>query len=179
MLVWINNNFENISTDLFELGMVSCFVMICLIPILEKYLWSRFISLLGFFIMIISISLLFSVLVSGYLPGNFGKAIRGEYGQKWVITSKFEANKSPKQLQKILKNNDGENNFATYDIRVWHRGKEYSGINIKSKEGNNKIVFSYLEPTMKGIKVNKNKAYIYIYHKKAKPQPKVFKYGEE
>lgn len=174
MLTWINNNYGAILIGCTLIALATA------VPISIYFLVSAH-PLKNYFVVgwIISISLLFSVLVSGYLPGNFGKAIRGEYGQKWVITSKFEANKSPKQLQKILKNNDGENNFATYDIRVWHRGKEYSGINIKSKEGNNKIVFSYLEPTMKGIKVNKNKAYIYIYHKKAKPQPKVFKYGEE
>ncbi len=117
--------------------------------------------------------------MSGYLPGNLGKAMSGEYGQKWITTTKFEANKSPRELRKILKDNDGENYSVTYDIRVWHRGKEYRGIHIKSKEGNNnKVVFSYLERTMKDIKVNKDKAYIYIYHKKVKPQPKIFKYGE-
>ncbi|QTQ40807.1 hypothetical protein [Lactobacillus taiwanensis] len=80
----------------------------------------------------------------GNIPSEFGKALKGEYGQKWVTTTKFEANKSPKELQKILKNNDGENYFATDDIRVWHRGKEYSGIHIKGKEGHNdKVVFSY------------------------------------
>lgn len=174
MLIWINNNYGAI------LVICTLIALATVIPI-SIYFFVSTHPLKNYFIAgwIISISLLLSVLVSGYLPGNLGKAMSGEYGQKWITTTKFEANKSPKELRKILKNNEGENNFATYDIRVWHRGKEYSGINIKSKAGNNdKVVFSYLEPTMKDIKVNKDKAYIYIYHKKSKPQPKTFKYGE-
>lgn len=176
MLIWINNNYSAIVT-LWSIIVVLATVVPTGIyfgtnkhhtSITKKFLIAGF---------IISTALLFSGIVLGNFSSEFGKALKGEYGQKWITTTKFEANKSPKELRKILKNNDGENYFATDDIRVWYRGKEYSGINIKSKEGNNdKIVFSYLEPTMKGIKINKNKSYIYIYHKK--PQPKTFKYGE-
>lgn len=179
MLVWINNNYDAIVTLCSIIAVLATIgpavIYFCIdnyhTPTIKKCLIAGF---------LISTALVLSGIALGNIPSYFGKALKGEYGQKWVTTTKFEANKSPKQLQKILKNNDGVNYFATDDIRVWHRGIEYSGINIKSKEGNNdKVVFSYLEPTMKGIKVNKNKAYIYIYHKKAKPQPKVFKYGEE
>lgn len=179
MLIWINNNYDVIVTACSLIAVLAtvgpAVIYFCAdnyhTPTIKKCLIAGF---------IISTALVLSGIVLGNLSSEFGKALKGEYGQKWVTTTKFEANKSPRELRKILKDNDGENFSVTYDIKVWHRGIEYSGINIKSKEGNNdKVVFSYLEPTMKGIKVNKDKAYIYIYHKKVKPKPKVFKYGEE
>lgn len=179
MLIWINNNYDAIITIGSSIAVLATIgpavIYFCVdnyhTPTIKKCLIAGF---------IISTVLVLSGIALGNLSSEVGKALKGEYGQKWVTTTKFEANKSPRELRKILKDNDGENFSVTYDIRVWHRGKEYSGINIKSKEGNDdKVIFSYLEPTMKDIKVNKDKAYIYIYHKKVKLQPKVFKYGEK
>lgn len=48
MLVWINNNFENIPTIFSWLTIGMGLVTICLIPILEEYFWSRVIFLVVF-----------------------------------------------------------------------------------------------------------------------------------
>lgn len=147
MLVWINNNFENISTVLFGLGMVSCFVMICLIPRLEKYLWSRFIFHLGFFIIL-------SNFVFSFWPNScdLTRALNGQYGQHLVETKHFYSDKNAKELRDLSK--------KYYDVAIKQR---------EGKEG--KIVFAYPEPTVKGIKALNKDPYIYVYHKKPK-QPK-------
>lgn len=170
MLVWINNNFENMPTIFSWLTIGMGLVTICLIPILEEYFWSRVIFFLIFFITLSEVVLLLS-------PNsccNLSRALRGEYGQHLVETKQFYANKNTEELQKLSKSE----NSST--VTVWKGKKKYDAVKVKCREGKEeKIVFTYPEPTVKGIKVNKNKAYIYIYHKKAKPQPKVFKYGEE
>lgn len=164
MFVWINNNFENISTVLFELGMVSCFVMICLIPILEKYLWSRFIFFLGFFIIL-------SNFVFSFWPNScdLTRALNGQYGQHLVETKHFSSDKNAKELRKLSKNEGSIGATAT----VWCNKKKYYDVAIKQRKGKEeKIVFAYPEPTVKGIKALNKDPYIYVYHKK----PKQLKY---
>ena len=55
---------------------------------------------------------------------------------------------------------------------MWKGKKKYDAVKVKCREGKEeKIVFAYPKPTVKGIKVLCKEPYIYIYHKKPK-QPK-------
>ncbi len=97
MLVWINNNFENIPTIFSWLTIGMGLVTICLIPILEEYFWSRVIFFLIFFITLSEVVLLLS-------PNsccNLSRALRGEYGQHLVETKQFYANKNTEDADVI------------------------------------------------------------------------------
>ena len=163
MLVWINNNFENISTFFLCLTIGMGLVAIGLIPILEEYFWSRVISFLILFIML-------SELVFLYKPNscNLARALSGQYGQHLVETKHFYSDKNAKELQKLSKNEGSIGATAT----VWRNNKKYYNVAIKQREGKEvKIVFAYPKPTVKGIKVLNKDPYIYVYHQKPK-QPK-------
>lgn len=158
MLVWINNNFENIGWLTIGIGLV----MMCLSLTLEKC-WCRVIFILGFFIAL-------SELGSLLWPNSYdlARALSGQYGQHLVETKHFYSDKNAKELRDLSKNEGSIGATAT----VWCNKKKYYDVAIKQREGKEgKIVFAYPEPTVKGIKALNKDPYIYVYHKKPK-QPK-------
>ena len=163
MLVWINNNFESISMVSFWLTIGMGLVALCLIPILEEYFWSRIIFFLISFITLSELIFLFK-------PNscNLARALNGQYGQHLVETKHFYSDKNAKELRDLSKNEGSIGATAT----VWCNKKKYDDVAIKQREGKEeKIVFAYPEPTVKGIKALNKDPYIYVCHKKPK-QPK-------
>lgn len=95
--------------------------------------------------------------------GSLADALRGEYGQQIVETRRFYANKNTEELQKIAKG-EIQNN-----VTVWCNKKTYDDVEVKVREGKEeKIVFAYPKPTVKGIKVLRKTPFIYVYYKKSK-----------
>lgn len=124
MLVWINNNFENISMVLFWLTIGMGLVAICLIPILEEYFWSRIIFFSIFFITLSELIFLFK-------PNscNLARALNGQYGQHLVETKHFYSDKSAKELKKLSKNEDSLDAMAT----VWCNKKNTMVLRLREK----------------------------------------------
>ena len=55
------------------------------------------------------------------------------------------------------------------NVTVWCNKKTYDDVEVKVREGKEeKIVFAYPKPTVKGIKVLSKTPFIYVYHKKSK-----------
>lgn len=156
-LVWINNSYFTLIY--FLLVPIFGLILLALIAIFE----SDFFIKLTIYYIFITVGILFCFL-SG--SGRLADALRGEYGQHLVETKQFAANKNAKELQKLSK----RENSST--VTVWKGKKKYDAVKVKCREGKEeKIVFAYPEPTIKGIKVLSKDPYIYVYHKKPN-QPK-------
>lgn len=157
MLVWINNS--NFILIYFLVMPILGLILLVLTAICE----SEFVIKLTICYIFISLGILFYFLDGS---GKMADALRGEYGQQIVETKQFYANKNSEELQKLSKSE----NSST--VTVWKGKKKYDAVKVKCREGKEeKIVFAYPKPTVKGIKVLCKEPYIYIYHKKPK-QPK-------
>lgn len=163
-LVWINNN--SMIALLCSAGVV---IAILFAPIfMVKIGVKRNFIIVGFFCAQLILLMYISMLLSN---SNLKKALLGKYGQKWVETQQFEANVDPKTLVKLIKGLDWNDAFSDKEVSIWYDGKLYEHVTVEKKEGvENKNVFLYRKATVKGIQVNNDETYMYVYIKK--PQQK-------
>lgn len=153
ILIWINNSAFIIVWLL--LVPVIGLALLILMAIFKNEIF----PIIGLCYVSITVVVMFCFLGSGSLAD----ALRGEYGQQLVETRRFYANKNTEELQKIAKG-EIQNN-----VTVWCNKKTYDDVEVKVREGKEeKIVFAYPKPTVKGIKVLSKTPFIYVYHKKSK-----------
>lgn len=160
MLVWINNNHNFILSVLFILVSVTFISFYIIKLFFDTEILSIITSLLTICCFLTFSSAMF---LSYFGTGNLAAALRGEYGQHLVETRQFYSDRTSKELQKLSKGKTPEN------VTVWCNKKKYTYVEIKQREGNEeKIVFAYPKPIVKGIKVVNKTPYVYVYHKKLK-----------
>ncbi|WP_347284296.1 hypothetical protein [Lactobacillus taiwanensis] len=157
ILIWINNS-SFIIVWLLLVPIIGL-VLLILTAIFKKEIF----LIMGLFYVCITIAGIFYCFLGS---GSLANALRGEYGQHLVETRRFYANKNTEELQKIAKG-EIQNN-----VTVWCNKKTYDDVEVKVREGKEeKIVFAYPKPSVKGIKVLGKTPFIYVYHKKSK-QPR-------